>query len=281
MLTTAWRPNNGATFDAPVFAVGDVHGQADALRHLLSHISSLVSPDESAELIQLGDLIDRGPASLGALGVAFSDLPTFRRVTRLPGNHELMLLKALQGSRRDVALWLMNGGDTVLDELDLPSSMSDKERLRELAHRLPADFEEGYMTGPTHAVRHGVLFVHAGLMPRLALSAFMASPRLGAWSDDHWAWIREPFLEWRGGWQAQGLSLVVHGHTPATWSRLQSPETAEEILDLSESMGRICLDAGAAQLDQVAAVEYRGNRHRIHVVTATPADAPANRGMKD
>jgi serine/threonine protein phosphatase 1 len=270
MLATAWRPNNGASFDTPVFAVGDVHGQAGAFRRLLSHISSLVALDEDAELIQLGDLMDRGPDSLDALDLVFRELPGFRRVTRLPGNHELMLLKALHGTRRDVALWLMNGGNAVLDEMDLPPRASDHERLRRLRQRLPAGFEETYTTGPTHVVRHGVLFVHAGLMPGVALADFMSAPHLGSWSDDHWAWIREPFLDWRGGWQAQGLSLVVHGHTPATLTRLASPEAVEAALDLSEPLGRICLDAGAAQLDQVAAVEFRGDRHRIHVARATP-----------
>ena len=265
MLTTAWQPNKGATFEAPVFAIGDVHGQAEALRRLLGHISSLVSPEEDAELIQLGDLIDRGPDSLSALELVFGDLPSFTRVTHLPGNHELMLLQALRGDRRDIALWRMNGGHTVVKEMHLPSSMSDEEQLRQLAHRLPGSFEETYTTGPAHVVRHGVLFVHAGLMPGVALDTFMSAPRLGSWSDTHWAWIREPFLDWREGWEPQGLSNVVHGHTPATWSRLRSPEAVAAILDLSDSKGRICLDAGATQLDQVAAVEFRGDRHRIHL----------------
>jgi serine/threonine protein phosphatase 1 len=274
MLTTAWRDNNGAIFDAPVFAIGDVHGQAQALRHLLDHISSLVSPEEDAELIQLGDLIDRGPDSLGALDLAFGDLPGFRRITHLPGNHELMLLKALRGDPKALSLWLMNGGHAVFDEMDLPPNLSADEQFRHLGHFLPENFEEAYTTGPACVVRHGVLFVHAGLLPGVALEDFMSAPRLGSWSDTHWAWIREPFLNWRGGWEAQGLRLVVHGHTPATSSRLRSPEAAEPILDLAGTKGRICLDAGAAYVDQVAAVEFRGERHRIHVAQAIPAHSP-------
>ena len=271
MLTTSWRPNRGADFETPVFAVGDVHGQAGALRVLLGHISSLVSPDEDAELIQLGDLVDRGPDSLGALDLAFSDLPAFRRITRLPGNHELMLLQALRGDRKARNLWIMNGGSTVLDEISLSPSDSADERFRRLVQRLPNCFEEAYSTGPVYVVRQGVLFVHAGLMPGVAVEDFMSAPRFGPWSHAHWAWIREPFLSWRGRWDAQGLHLVAHGHTPATQSRLRRPEAAEAILDLSESMGRICLDAGGMYFDQVAAVEFRGTRHRIHVAEATSA----------
>jgi serine/threonine protein phosphatase 1 len=277
MLTTSWRDNNGAIFQAPIFAIGDVHGQAEALRHLLDHILSLVSPEEDAEFIQLGDLIDRGPDSLGALDLAFGDLPGFRRITHLPGNHELMLLKALRGDPKAFSLWVMNGGRTVLDEMVLPPSLSADEQLRRLVHRLPERLEEAYTTGPAFVVRQGVLFVHAGLMPGVALEDFMSAPRLRSWSDTHWAWIREPFLNWRGGWEAQGLRLVVHGHTPATSSRLRSPEAAEAILDLSDSKGRICLDAGAAYFDQVAAVEFRGDRHRIHVAQALPARSPLYR----
>ena len=180
-----------------------------------------------------------------------------------------MLLEALRGDRNALNLWIMNGGNTVLGEIHLSPRDSADERLRRLVQRLPENFEQVYSTGPAYVVRHGVLFVHAGLMPGATLIDFMSAPRLGPWSQAHWAWIREPFLNWRGRWEAQGLSLVVHGHTPATQSRLRSPKAAEAILDLSASVGRICLDAGAMNLDQVAAVEFRGTRHRIHVAEAT------------
>jgi serine/threonine protein phosphatase 1 len=55
-------------------------------------------------LISVGDIIDRGPDSLGCL--ALLQEPWFRCVR---GNHEEMALSALQG--QEMALWQMNGGD--------------------------------------------------------------------------------------------------------------------------------------------------------------------------
>ena len=54
--------------------------------------------------MSVGDIIDRGPDSLGCL--ALLQEPWFRCVR---GNHEEMAVSALQG--QDMALWQMNGGD--------------------------------------------------------------------------------------------------------------------------------------------------------------------------
>ena len=83
-----------------IWIVGDLHGCRSQLDTLLQAHDFDKQQDL---LISVGDLIDRGPDSLGCL--ALLEEPWFRCVR---GNHEEMALNALQG--HESQLWKMNGG---------------------------------------------------------------------------------------------------------------------------------------------------------------------------
>ena len=91
---------NGAAWRR-IWVIGDLHGCRRELDALLQQHQ--FDPQQDL-LISVGDIIDRGPDSLGCL--ALLQEPWFRCVR---GNHEEMALSALQG--HDMALWQMNGGD--------------------------------------------------------------------------------------------------------------------------------------------------------------------------
>ena len=83
-----------------IWVVGDLHGcRAELDARLQQH---QFDPQQDL-LIAVGDLIDRGPDSLGCL--ALLKQPWFRSVK---GNHEEMALSALQGHEKQ--RWQMNGG---------------------------------------------------------------------------------------------------------------------------------------------------------------------------
>lgn len=277
MLTTNWRPNGGVIFETQTFAVGDVHGQAEALDELLGHLAGLEQHTPARELIFLGDLIDRGPDTLGAVRAAFAARDMFETVALLPGNHELMLLAAIKGSMDSALLWLGNGGHDVLDELGLPPKTGWSDTFAALEAALPDDWRKTYEAGPTHlrrAQNQNALFIHAGVHPHLPIEEFLARPRLER-DDMHWAWIRQPFLDWQGGWNRHGLKLIMHGHTPATTQPIEDEATLEKLLDHTEAHGCICLDAGAMRRPQVAAVEFVEDQHRLHL---RPAPDPYELG---
>ncbi|MBU2832656.1 MULTISPECIES: metallophosphoesterase [Acidithiobacillus] len=69
------------------FIVGDLHGHPDALRTLMDHVGFDYDMDR---LFSVGDLVDRGPNSAGALDLL--DAPWFYPVL---GNHDAMLLATL------------------------------------------------------------------------------------------------------------------------------------------------------------------------------------------
>jgi len=119
--------------------IGDVQGCDDALARLLAEIG--FSPSRG-RIVVLGDLVNRGPASLGVLRrlAALGDAATC-----LLGNHDLHLLAVAQGAHK------LKRGDTVADVLDAP----DREHwLAWLRHQPLAHAEAGW------------LCVHAGVVPQ-------------------------------------------------------------------------------------------------------------------
>jgi serine/threonine protein phosphatase 1 len=87
-----------------MIAIGDVHGCSAALAALVRAIET--TPLDT--LVFVGDYIDRGPDSRGVLEqvIALAERCT---VVPLLGNHEEMLLAALEG-KSELAYWLKFGG---------------------------------------------------------------------------------------------------------------------------------------------------------------------------
>ncbi len=82
----------------PLRVIGDVHGDSKALR-------SAVATAGDRFIVQLGDLVDDGPDTPGALAILFGLIGEGRGLFLL-GNHEFKLLRALRGDavRREAAL---------------------------------------------------------------------------------------------------------------------------------------------------------------------------------
>lgn len=169
-----------------VVAIGDVHGCATLLREAIwPHLGS------GAELILVGDLIDRSPEPDGDRQVielvrelqANPEDYGLAGVTVLRGNHEQMLLDAMTEDEPGEAteLWQWNGGD--------PSFLDVAREHQDWLEALPLT-----------AIRGTYLFVHAGVRPGLDLEDQQADDLL---------WIRRPFLN-----RPHSLPYtVVHGHT--------------------------------------------------------------------
>lgn len=185
-----------------VYAIGDVHGCDDRLAALHVAVGADLAqrPVQHPLLVHLGDYIDRGPESaavLDRLARPLAPAPGLRAIN-LMGNHEDMLMRALQsGSQQDAAHWLHNGGGETLASWGL--SWRDR----------PAAWEAGIPPAQLGLLRAlvpccqvgGYIFVHAGLRPNVPLA--------GQTREDL-MWIREPFLSFAGELPA----VAVHGHTP-------------------------------------------------------------------
>ncbi len=161
-----------------VYAVGDIHGRLDLLDPLLSSIASDIAahPGEQAELIFLGDFIDRGPESKAVIDrLAAGDLPA--PATFLMGNHEEMLLSFLERPE-DASQWLLNGGEETLRSYGMvPEDLArHPEAARDrLLQVMPGTHLQFFESLQLSTARSGYFFCHAGVRPGVPLDQQDAS----------------------------------------------------------------------------------------------------------
>lgn len=186
------RPKRPLPPEGRLIAIGDIHGEAAMLRSLLAKIA----PTPADRLIFLGDYIDRGPDSRAVVVelLALAERMGGEQVIFLKGNHEVLLLDAMEGLS-GVFLFLHNGGDKTVASYGLESAMD--------LPLLPPEHLGFFQSRPLLWVEEGFIFVHAGLRPGpLPLELQQESELL---------WIRDKFIASEGPFPG----VVVHGHTPA------------------------------------------------------------------
>ena len=158
------------------YLIGDIQGCCDALERLLQRLDFSPSRDR---LWVLGDLVNRGPASLATLRRL---IQLGGAATCLLGNHDLHLLAAAHGVRRP------HKGDTVDDIL----AAADRGALIDwLRHQRLAVWDTGW------------LMVHAGVPPPWSREDTLAL------AGEVEAVLRGPDLP--------GFLAAMYGNEPARW----------------------------------------------------------------
>jgi bis(5'-nucleosyl)-tetraphosphatase (symmetrical) len=190
-----------------ILLIGDLQGCCDPLDRLLEETGFSPSRDR---LVVLGDLVNRGPASLRVLQ-RLAALGTSARCVL--GNHDLHLLAVAHGVRR------AHRSDTVQQVLDTP----------ERAHWL-----DWLRRQPLALTEAGWLCVHAGLPPgwdtaqALALAAEVSTVLAG---DD-----------------LPGFLATMYGNEPARWDDgLQGADRLRFIVNALTRI-RFCAEDGTLEL---------------------------------
>jgi serine/threonine protein phosphatase 1 len=202
-------------------AIGDIHGCTSALRALLDAIA----PTRADTIVLLGDYIDRGPDSKGALDLVIA-LAGRCRVVPLLGNHEEMLLAALS-DRNALKNWLACGGVAALRSY----GWAPGGPRRALANLIPVQHQR-FLSGcrPFHETQTH-LFLHAGYVPELPITQ---QPGLA--------------LRWRATDALTATphcsgKVVIVGHTP---------QKSGEVLDLGFL---VCIDTNCWRGGWLTALE--------------------------
>ena len=115
--------------------VGDVHGDSKAFA---------AAAETDRFVIQLGDLVDDGPDTPGALRIMFRLLEEKRGLFIL-GNHDFKLARALRGDN-------VRGAPTIRTLAELPAELRDRTR-------------ETIMAAPAWAMLGPIFFVHGSFHP--------------------------------------------------------------------------------------------------------------------
>lgn len=234
----AWRPAiRTLAPDEAVAAVGDVHGHDDLFEALTDALAGELSDARRATFVQLGDLVDRGPASLAALRRAKAGMSGAASVV-LMGNHEdRMLRAAIDRDPVEAAAWLDFGGAETLASAGV--DVRDPDWPGRLIEALGDDLV-AWLSGLPRMHRVGdLLFVHAGIDPDTPLDRQSSHTLM---------WTRRPFLDSPGPYPE--YVAVLHGHTP------QAP------VDFSHPH-RINLDTGAFRTGVLSGLVIAGDRMRL------------------
>jgi bis(5'-nucleosyl)-tetraphosphatase (symmetrical) len=194
-------------------AFGDIQGCRQEFQRLLTK----AAPSETTPLWFAGDIINRGPDSLGTLRdlIALGD----RAVTIL-GNHDLHLLSVSAGIRKS------KKGDTIDDILTAPDAADLLDWIR---HRPIAHFDQG------------MLMVHAGVLPQwdVALTLELA--------DEFQRALRAP------NWKETLASL--YGNEPNRWKpKLKGSDRLRLVCNALTRM-RFCSADGVMDFSSSAGVD--------------------------
>jgi serine/threonine protein phosphatase 1 len=221
-----------------LYAVGDIHGQANLLESLLAriHADSKSGTHQRRVLLFIGDYVDRGPASRAVVERVAAGFPGFETVA-LKGNHEQMLLDFLSDPKVWDVYRRLGGAETLLSygvdrNLIAAPGVSPAKVRDAFLGMLPQSHQDflrslalAYDCGDYH-------FVHAGVRPGVSLDLQSEMDRL---------WIRDQFLN---AGDVFGGRVIVHGHTPA-----MNPE----------NLGfRIGIDTGAYMTGRLTAARLEG-----------------------
>jgi serine/threonine protein phosphatase 1 len=221
-----------------IYAIGDIHGRNDLLQALLGKIEAdSAARGGHAQIILLGDLVDRGPDSCGVIETAIA-LKARRPDTRfLMGNHEEVFLAACrERNPKTLRFFLRIGGEATF--LSYPIARSEYLALDidQLANRLETLIPETHLafleSFEDQIIVGDYAFVHAGIRPGVPLSAQKPSDL---------RWIREDFVGQKGDLE----KVIVYGHTIYA--------------DVEERGSRIGIDTGAYESGTLTAIGLEGS----------------------
>ncbi len=254
-----------------ICAIGDVHGMSANLWALLAFFDRCPEDVSDNTLVCLGDLVDRGPDSIGAVDMIMAaPSRAFSTVIPLMGNHEQMMRLALAGDDPEIwEVWIMNGAITTMRNAvaDFEVLLSNEQGIAAgLAGALGPDRLDWLQSLRSHVKFGNLLFVHAGIRNGMPVDTFLDKP----WHllvDDHWAWIRRGFLD--SPVEIPGL-IVVHGHSPVHVSPVEQLDDERDLALHGCHDGKINLDGGSVRSGCVTGAEFTAGSWRLAAAVTGP-----------
>jgi len=225
--------NNRKHERGPFDLIGDVHGCFDELAALLTTLGYELTENgarhpDGRKAVFLGDLVDRGPKTPEVLELVMKMVASGDALA-VPGNHDIKLMRALQGKNVNVSHGLA-------------------ESLEQLAQRTPED-RERIVAFIDSLISHFVLddgklvVAHAGMKQEMQgrgsgrVREFALFGETTGETDAYGLPVR---YDWAADYR--GRALVVYGHTPVV-----EPEWVN---------GTICIDTGCVFGGKLTALRY-------------------------
>jgi protein phosphatase len=225
--------NNRKHEQGPFDLIGDIHGCFDELVVLLQSLGyetteGGVRHPQGRKAVFLGDLVDRGPKTPEVLELVMNMVASGDALA-VPGNHEVKLMRALQGKNVRIGHGLA-------------------ESLEQIAQR-PPEFREQVMKFIDGLISHFVLdggklvVAHAGMKQEMQgrgsgrVREFALYGETTGETDEFGLPVR---YNWASDYR--GRALVVYGHTP--------------VVEAEWLNGTICIDTGCVFGGRLTALRY-------------------------
>lgn len=232
------RPKASVPEGQRLYAIGDIHGRDDLLDMLLDKIMEDDATRDVADqqLIFLGDLIDRGPASAAVVERAMAVAAALPNTRLLMGNHEEVFLKAIAGDEKAMRFFCRIGGRETILSYGMSEQDYNRFDYAELIEAISAMIPEAHRkfieSFEDMVIVGDYAFVHAGIKPSVPLADQQPSDL---------RWIREQFLDFA----APHERIIVHGHTIST--------------SIDAHANRIGIDTGAYATGRLSAMGFEGS----------------------
>lgn len=222
-----------------LYAIGDIHGALDALDALLEKIDADAGGIDNAQLIFLGDYVDRGPDSKGVIERLTALKKDAPNSVFLKGNHEAVMLEFL-ADPEEALEWLDWGGDQTLRSYGVAGALTKPgDDLSDALSKALPDYHRAFLETLDLTYRAGdYLFVHAGIRPGVAIEDQ---------DEEDLLWIRKAFHSAPAAKRPD--ATVVHGHHPT-----KKPVDAG---------WRIGVDTGACWSGVLTAVRLEGDKRKF------------------
>ncbi|MDR2477273.1 MAG: polynucleotide kinase-phosphatase [Treponema sp.] len=231
--TKLW--NDKQDESGPFDIIGDIHGCYDELCELLEKLGCTVDraactalPPPGRRVIFLGDLCDRGPNNAAVLRLTMHMAESGAALC-VPGNHDVKLLRKLQGS----GVKLAHGLDITVKELETEPQEFIKRVIR---------FLDSLVSH--YVLDKGLLVVaHAGLSEKLQgrssgkVRGFCLYGETTGETDEFGLPVRINWAE-----EYRGRAQVVYGHVPQAEARLLN--------------NTVCVDTGCVFGGKLSAWRY-------------------------
>jgi hypothetical protein len=157
-----WRPAYKCLYIIP-----EVHGNARSLEIILSRILPFrIFKNQKDSLVMLGDYIDGSDESANVIEILINIKKEYgERVILLKGNHEQMLLSAINGNDNDFKYWVDSGGintiSSYLTKYNIKLSPYSVNRTK-LLDIIPKTHIEFIASLDAHHIIDEYIFFHGG-----------------------------------------------------------------------------------------------------------------------
>ncbi len=225
------------------YAIGDIHGQLAKLKQVHDLIAADRERvgDDTAPVVHIGDLPDRGPDTNGVLAFLMAGITDGAPWVVLKGNHDRMFdWFLLPEPKRDHRMRIefewphprIGGLETLASYgVDISAGRSFEDLHRDAVAAVPQT-HKAFLAGlPTTYQIEDLFFCHAGIRPGVSFDKQ---------TEDDLLWIRQEFYDS----DADHGALIIHGHTP---------------LDVVTHFGnRVNIDTGAGYGKDLSAIVIEG-----------------------